>query len=340
MVVLSVSICNKKGKILLARQYVPMSRIRIEGLLWAFPKLINSDCRKHKEEYTFIEANNIRYLFQKMDNVYLLLLTNNQSNILQDFETLKTIKTITPTFCGGFGNKYLQSNKIIDLIPVLDEIISPMGYKQNINHEQIKEYIEMNSLSEKTYESIQEQKIEQQIKKMQIKAAQLEKERQQKPNINIINQKWNNQQIDTSLQQQTTHYTQSKDNTVKVDSSPMKVPGMILRPKNNDVLSVELKKLDEQQSHLFGFSDNEYKEESNNGIELLIGEKLHVIFDRDGEIKKFQIKGELQVCVDDFNLNTRQIAIETNIEPSKKFNFGKFLWKLHPKMDSNKWKKK
>lgn len=55
--VLSGAICTKNGKALMARQFVEMSRIRIEGLLAAFPKLLGSGGEK---QHTFIETDTVR----------------------------------------------------------------------------------------------------------------------------------------------------------------------------------------------------------------------------------------------------------------------------------------
>ena len=42
MVVISASICNKNGKILMARQFIPITRLKLEEYVANFPKLIES----------------------------------------------------------------------------------------------------------------------------------------------------------------------------------------------------------------------------------------------------------------------------------------------------------
>jgi hypothetical protein len=42
MVVISASICNKNGKILVARQFIPITRLKLEEYMANFPKLIES----------------------------------------------------------------------------------------------------------------------------------------------------------------------------------------------------------------------------------------------------------------------------------------------------------
>ena len=74
---------------LVSRQFVDMTRIRIEGLLAAFPKLVGIG-----KQHTYVETENVRYVYQPMEQLYLLLVTNRQSNILDDLETLRLLSKI------------------------------------------------------------------------------------------------------------------------------------------------------------------------------------------------------------------------------------------------------
>lgn len=79
--------------VLVSRQFVDMSRIRIEGLLAAFPKLIGSG-----KQHTYVETENVRYVYQPIEAMYLLLVTNKQSNILEDLDTLRLLSKLVSFF--------------------------------------------------------------------------------------------------------------------------------------------------------------------------------------------------------------------------------------------------
>lgn len=78
---------------LVSRQYVDMSRIRIEGLLAAFPKLVGTG-----KQHTYLETESVRYVYQPIEGLYLLLITNKQSNILEDLDTLRLLSKLVSYF--------------------------------------------------------------------------------------------------------------------------------------------------------------------------------------------------------------------------------------------------
>ncbi|KAI3936033.1 hypothetical protein MKX01_021463 [Papaver californicum] len=168
MVVLAASIISKSGKALVSRQFVDMSRIRIEGLLAAFPKLVGVG-----KQHTYVETENVRYVYQPIEALYLLLVTNKQSNILEDLETLRLLSKIVPEYSPSL-DEYGVCKSAFELIFAFDEAIS-LGHKESVSVTQVKQYCEMESHEEKLHKLVMQSKINETKDVMKRKASEIDK---------------------------------------------------------------------------------------------------------------------------------------------------------------------
>ncbi len=154
MVVLAVAILNTVGKVLVSRQYVDMTRIRIEGLLAAFPKLLGSNV-----EHTYVETDNVRYVYHPLEDMYLMCITNKGSNIIEDLATLQMLSKVVPSTCGSLREDAILAN-LFELIFAFDELLTGGGYKVALTMNELQTNLSMDSHEERLQQMIKESKIE------------------------------------------------------------------------------------------------------------------------------------------------------------------------------------
>ncbi|KAG0235400.1 Coatomer subunit delta [Actinomortierella wolfii] len=151
MVVLAISVCTKNGKALISRQFREMTRTRIEGLIASFPKLTSSG-----QQHTTIETEHVRYVYQPLEGLFIVLITNKQSNILQDIDTLQLVSRVVSSICRPTDAREIDRNAF-ELLSSFDEIIS-LGYREPVNLAQVGSISEMDSHEEKIQEMIEKNK--------------------------------------------------------------------------------------------------------------------------------------------------------------------------------------
>ncbi|KAI3910097.1 hypothetical protein MKW98_014482, partial [Papaver atlanticum] len=147
MVVLAASIVSKSGKVLVSRQFVDLTRIRIEGLLAAFPKLVGIG-----KQHTFVEVENVRYVYQPMDALYLLLV---------------------PEYCPAVDVEGICQSGFELIIFAFDEVIC-LGHKETVIISQVEQYREMESHEENLHKLLRQSKIDDTKDVMKRKASEID----------------------------------------------------------------------------------------------------------------------------------------------------------------------
>ena len=64
------------------------------------------------------------------------------SNILEDLQTLRMIAKLIPEYCDGHDEECVQNNAF-ELIFAMDEVVSPMGYREQVTYQDIDDYVKM-----------------------------------------------------------------------------------------------------------------------------------------------------------------------------------------------------
>ena len=132
---------------MISRQFRDMSRARIESLLASFPKVIPTNT-----QHTSVETADVRYVYQPLEDLYILLITNKASNILQDIETLHLFARVVSDMCRSADQREILKNAF-DILEAFDEIVS-LGYRESVNIMQVRNILEMESHEEKIQEII------------------------------------------------------------------------------------------------------------------------------------------------------------------------------------------
>jgi hypothetical protein len=141
-------------------------------LLSAFPKLVASG-----KDHTFIETETVRYVYQPMESLYLLLVTKKSSNIVEDLDTLRLLAQVVQNCCKIKVDEQLVLKRAFDLIDSFDEVISVGGHRESATLPQIEEYTNMYSYEEQIQQEIEKCKMNEAIEEGKRREAEIAKYR-------------------------------------------------------------------------------------------------------------------------------------------------------------------
>ena len=149
-----------------------MPRARVEALLASFPKLADT-----ASQHTTVEQDNVRFVSHPLDELYMVLITNRQSNILQDISTLHVFAQVVGSICKSLDEREIM-RCAYELLSAFDEVVT-LGYRENLTLSQIKTFLEMESHEERIQEIIARNKELEASEERKRKAKQLEMQRKE-----------------------------------------------------------------------------------------------------------------------------------------------------------------
>lgn len=348
-VVLAASIITKSGKALVSRQFVDMSRIRIEGLLAAFPKLVGTG-----KQHTYVETENVRYVYQPIEALYLLLVTNKQSNILEDLETLRLLSKLVPEYSVSLDEAGICKTAF-ELIFAFDEVIS-LGHKENVTVAQVKQYCEMESHEERLHKLVLQSKINETKDVMKRKASEIDKSKidknrgekggfmsLQSMGSGRIESSFNDMSISSSsgggfgsgsgfgLSSDVDSFSsKSKGRPPASATAPPKGLGMQLgKTQRTNQFLESLKAEGEVIVEDVKPSSGQSRPAAlplTDPVTLTVEEKINVTLKRDGGVSNFDVQGTLSLQILNQDDALIQVQIETGGNPG-------ILFKTHPNIN-------
>ncbi|XP_050415443.1 coatomer subunit delta isoform X1 [Patella vulgata] len=316
MVLLAAAVCNKTGKALVSRQFVEMTRSRTEGLLAAFPKLMNSG-----KQHTFVETESVRYVYQPMEKLYMLLITTKASNILEDLETLRLFARVIPEYC-----RNMEESEIIDqsfqLIFAFDEIVA-LGYRENVNLAQIRTFTEMDSHEEKVFQAVRQTQEKEAKDQMRRRAKEIQQKQREmaKGGRGITNSGFGSSSyrndtgssvIESSIPEPSSKPSYTASSTKP--SGPSKALKLSTKKKDVDSFVGQLESEGERVVSVNKSVPNAVTKSSTPAIDqeavhLSIEEKISLSAGRDGGLNNLEVHGIIQLKINDEKFGRIQIGV-------------------------------
>ncbi|KIW70448.1 hypothetical protein PV04_02717 [Phialophora macrospora] len=341
MVVLAASIITRGGKALLSRSFREIPKTRIEALLASFPKLADSST-----QHTTVEQENVRFVYQPLDELYLVLITNKQSNILQDIDSLHLFGQVVTSICKKPDEREILRNAF-DLLSAFDELVT-MGYRENLSLSQIKTFLEGESHEERIQEIIARNKELEASEERKRKAKQLEVQRKEAARSaaygrGVAPRMPSQPTYTPPVQPQTSSYDtyEAEKNKLANKFTSRSTKGMQLGKKSktsNAFAQVQQEigaeeppatetALPVRSAPTASTHDTTLSSSAATPILISITETLSAKLSREGALRSMEVKGDLQLRITDPSLTKLALSVQA-VEGPLKAQF-----RTHPNVD-------
>ena len=281
----------------------------------------------------------------------MVLITNRQSNILQDIDSLHLFAQVVSSVCKKLDEREILRNAF-ELLSAFDELVT-LGYRENLSLSQIKTFLEMESHEERIQEIIARNKELEATEERKRKAKQLEIQRKEAARSAAAY----GRSVAPRMPQYPTYtpparptvpdtydsYEAEKNKTLN-KTLASRGKGMQLGKKSQSNAIFDKVKADlgpeagdsaplvslpaETAADLKSPGSNRHSlDPSAPPIHVTISETLHARLSREGSLKSFEVKGDLQLRISDTAFTKLALSLQANEGPLKA------QFKTHPNVD-------
>ncbi|KAK4700675.1 coatomer subunit delta, partial [Phenoliferia sp. Uapishka_3] len=347
---------------LLSRQFLGLPRSRLESLLSSFPRLVSP-----ASEHTVLEASGVRFVYTPLEDLYVLLITNTQSNILLDLSTLALVtRILTELASGGRGGAVGEQDVLrvsFEILSAWDEVVS-LGWRENVNLPQVRSVLEMESHEEKIQEIIARNKEHEAKEELKRRAKQLEVQRREMTRRGQNPYSSNSSSGFSQQQSYTPVPASSYNEQPRYDAAPSSAPkfktkGMQLGAKgrkNDSGLAEALGGLNVEDEPLLAprhveeeriatptappapsKNVNPFGEVEESDVNLVIRETLSLALNRDGGLNSISLKGDLDLRITDPSKAVVVISLPPPSSYAGAVGGNDLQFKTHPNVDKKAW---
>ena len=169
--ILSVAIITEQGTPLVSRQFTNISKTQITNHLSVFPKLLTENSQ------SYVESSTIRFVYQKIEQLYFILITTKDSNILEDLSLLNLLIELTREIISQITEQNVLEHAL-NLILAYDECVFD-GYRQSVSVNDVINFLLMESKEEDEYNADLNRKMDRAKDDLDKKVKEIEKQKKE-----------------------------------------------------------------------------------------------------------------------------------------------------------------
>lgn len=274
-------------------------------------------------QHTFVESEEARYCYQPIDSLFLVIITNKLSNLIQDMEALQLMGRLISEYCYEISEAEIRK-KAFELMYAFDEAVT-LGYKEPVSLSQVKTFMAMESHDELLQEMISKNKEREAKEAAKLKMKQIELQKREMKRLSV----------DSPISAKPTKYSQEFSPTIHENisnsaasaSTPSLPSGRGMRLSKKEP-AIQIEATSYQPPAVKPTSPLQAKPQvMEESVVIMMEEKLSLSCNRDGGINNMEIKGDLSLKVNDPSFSKMFLCLDGGVDQRL------VQFKTHPNVD-------